>query len=107
MKYTSRSTVSVTFRNLDHASAFHQFLCEALRIAGKGGDFGLAVVDWKREFFRHGIGHDVEGCEISHTMDVASARQEIGEAQASQQQLQSAIAKIKEAFSIVSQQTDM
>jgi hypothetical protein len=104
MKYTIHSTVSVSFRDLDHASALKRFLDEALAIADKGGDFELAVVDGKNIVHRQGIGHDVRKGETKHTIDVERARQEISEARANHQQLQDAIAKINEGFSVISQQ---
>lgn len=106
MKYTTRSTVSVRFRNLDHASAFRKFLEEALKIADKGGDFELAVVEGKNIEHRQNIGHDVRPLEIYPTMDVSEARKEIDKSKSYEQELRSELAKINENLATIAQYTD-
>jgi len=96
VKYTSPSTVAVSFRNLDHAVAVRKFLDEAFRLASCGGDFEMAVVSGKNVVFRQSIGHDVRVSETTHVMDVERARQEIEEARASTQQAK--VAKLRDAL---------
>ena len=95
MKCANTSTVSVSFRNFDHASAFRNFLEKAFDAAQSGGDFEMAVVEGKNITYRKGIGHDVIGVSISHSMQVKDARQEVYEAQVGYRQLTNAIATIQ------------
>jgi len=94
MKNANFSTVSVTFRCVDHAIAFRRFIETAMGVANVGGDFVLALLDGNQISHRTMIGHDVTGSEVVHTMDFSQANREIEEAQVNFLQLKDAINKV-------------